>query len=289
MSGRAGAGERLSVTLLFSLIAHAVVALGLTFEYEKPPARLPALDVILVQSANAQKADKADFLAQANNAGGGNSDNAVRPTDPVSALAPKPTAGIAPVPIETGTPVPQTAREREVVTTTRKSGFAVRTDTERQEQPDSANPNPRALAEKHLAVARLANELQRESELYAKRPKKKFISANTKEAAYAAYQAGWVARIERVGNLNYPDEARRRQLQSGGMVSLMVTVGLRRDGSLRSVDVIQSSGSKLIDEAAVRIVNFAAPFPPLPPNSEFDEFYITRTWEFQPGETLKTH
>jgi len=282
------ARERLSVTLLFSLIAHAVVALGLTFEYEKPPARLPALDVILVQSANAQKADKADFLAQANNAGGGNSEKAVRPTDPVSALAPKPTAGIAPVPIEAGKPVPQIAREREVVTTSRKSTFTAHTDTERQEQPDNPDPNPRALAEKHLEVARLANELQRESELYAKRPKKKFISANTKEAAYAAYQAGWVARIERVGNLNYPDEARRRQLQSGGVVSLMVTVGLRRDGSLKSVDVIQSSGSKLIDEAAVRIVNLAAPFPALPPNSEFDEFYITRTWEFQPGETLKT-
>jgi protein TonB len=282
------ARERLSVTLLFSLIAHAVVALGLTFEYEKPPARLPALDVILVQSANAQKADKADFLAQANNAGGGNSEKAVRPTDPVSALAPKPTAGIAPVPIEAGKPVPQVAREREVVTTSRKSTFTAHTDTERQEQPDNPDPNPRALAEKHLEVARLANELQRESELYAKRPKKKFISANTKEAAYAAYQAGWVARIERVGNLNYPDEARRRQLQSGGVVSLMVTVGLRRDGSLKSVDVIQSSGSKLIDEAAVRIVNLAAPFPALPPNSEFDEFYITRTWEFQPGETLKT-
>jgi len=283
------ARERLSVTLLFSLIAHAVVALGLTFEYEKPPARLPALDVILVQSANAQKADKADFLAQANNAGGGNSDKAVRPTNPVSALAPKPTAGIAPVPIEAGKPVPQIAREREVVTTSRKSGFTAHTDTERQEQPDNPDPNPRAIADKRLEVARLANELQRESELYAKRPKKKFISANTKEAAYAAYQAGWVARIERVGNLNYPDEARRRQLQSGGVVSLMVTVGLRRDGSLRSVDVIQSSGSKLIDEAAVRIVNLAAPFPALPPNSEFDEFYITRTWEFQPGETLRTH
>src|SRR5258708_32332551 len=121
MSPRAGAGERLSVTLLFSLIAHAVVALGLTFEYEKPAARLPALDVILVQSANAQKPDKADFLAQANNAGGGNSDKAVRPTAPVSALTPKPTAGIAPVPIEAGTPVPQVARERELVATSRKS------------------------------------------------------------------------------------------------------------------------------------------------------------------------
>jgi len=283
----AGSGDRLSVTLLFSLIAHAVIVLGLTFEYEKAAPHLPSLDVILVQSANAQKADKADFLAQANNAGGGNSDKAVRPTAAVSSQLPKPTDGIAPIPIETGTPNPQTPKDRELLTR-KKSDFSLHTESERPEQPDSAQPNPRALTDKKLEMARLANELQRESQIYAKRPKKKFISANTKEAAYAAYQAGWVARIERVGNLNYPDEARRKQLQDSQTLSLLVTVGLRRDGSLRSVDVIQSSGYKLIDEAAVRIVHLAAPFPALPADAPYDEFYITRTWEFQPGEVLRT-
>jgi len=283
----AGSGDRLSVTLLFSLIAHAVIVLGLTFEYEKAAPHLPSLDVILVQSANAQKADKADFLAQANNAGGGNSDKAVRPTAAVSSQLPKPTDGIAPIPVETGTPNPQTPKDRELLTR-KKADFSLHTESERPEQPDSAQPNPRALTDKKLEMARLANELQRESQIYAKRPKKKFISANTKEAAYAAYQAGWVARIERVGNLNYPDEARRKQLQDSQTLSLLVTVGLRRDGSLRSVDVIQSSGYKLIDEAAVRIVHLAAPFPALPADAPYDEFYITRTWEFQPGEVLRT-
>ena len=283
----AGSGDRLSVTLLFSLIAHAVIVLGLTFEYAKAAPHLPSLDVILVQSANAQKADKADFLAQANNAGGGNSDKAVRPTAAVSSQLPKPTDGIAPIPVETGTPNPQTPKDRELLTR-KKSDFSLHTESERPEQPDSAQPNPRALTDKKLEMARLANELQRESQIYAKRPKKKFISANTKEAAYAAYQAGWVARIERVGNLNYPDEARRKQLQDSQTLSLLVTVGLRRDGSLRSVDVIQSSGYKLIDEAAVRIVHLAAPFPALPADAPYDEFYITRTWEFQPGEVLRT-
>jgi len=282
-----GSGDRLSVTLLFSLIAHAVIVLGLTFEYEKAAPQLPSLDVILVQSANAQKPEKADFIAQANNAGGGNSEKAVRPTSAVSSPLPKPTDGIAPMPVETGTRNPQTPKERELLTQ-KKSTFSVHTETERPEQPDSPDPNPRAITDKRLEMARLASELQRESQIYAKRPKKKFISANTKEASYAAYQAGWVARIERVGNLNYPDEARRKQLQDSQTLSLLVTVGLRRDGSLRSVDVIQSSGYKIIDDAAVRIVHLAAPFPALPPDSPYDEFYITRTWEFQPGEVLKT-
>lgn len=282
-----GAGERLSVTLLFSVIAHAVLALGLTFEYVRPAPRLPTLDVILVQSATGEKPTNADFIAQANNSGGGNSDKALRPTELVSALLPKPTAGIAPLQLESGDPTPQAPTEREMLTQ-KKSQFAVRTENDLAEQPDATHPNPRAVIDKSIETARLANELQREAQTYAKRPKKKFISANTREAADAAYQAAWVARVERIGNLNYPDEARRRQLQEKKTLTLMLTAGLKRDGSLRSVDIIQSSGSKLLDEAAMRIVRLAAPFPPVPANADYDELYITRTWEFQPGEVLKT-
>jgi protein TonB len=288
MSGKTGAGERLSVTMLFSIIAHAVVVLGLTFEYAKPAPRLPSLDVILVQSATGKKPDKADFLSNANNEGGGTSDKAVRPTDLVTAPVPKAQPGIAPIPVETGTRTPQPVSERELLTQ-KKSDFAVRTQTQATEQPDTAKPNPDALAERKLEMARLANELHNETQVYAKRPKKKYISANTKEAADAAYQAGWVGRIERIGNLNYPDEARRQQLQNGRTLSLMLTAGIKRDGSLASVDIIQSSGFKLLDEAAIRIVRLAAPFPPLPANMDYDELYITRTWEFQPGQVLKTH
>jgi protein TonB len=282
-----GAGERLSVTLLFSLIAHAVLALGLTFEYLKPAPRLPALDVILVQSASGAKPDQADFLAQANNAGGGEADKSVRPTDLVSAPLPKPTPGIAPIPVETGAAQAQAPSERELLTQ-RQSDVAVATQPETPNSPPAEDVNPHALAERRLEMARLANELQRETQIYAKRPKKKFVSANTREAADAAYQAGWVARIERMGNLNYPDEARRRQLAERKTLTLMLTAGVKRDGSLRSVDIIQSSGFKLLDDAAIRIVQLAAPFPPLPANADYDELYITRTWEFQPGEVLKT-
>lgn len=287
MSAKVGAGERLSVTLLFSIIAHAVIVLGLTFEYVKPAPRLPSLDVILVQSASGKKPEKADFLANANNEGGGTSEKAVRPTDLVSAPVPKADPGIAPMPMETGAREPQPASEREVLTQ-KKSTFAVNTQTQTVEQPDAADPNPRAQTDRKLEMARLANELQNQTQVYAKRPKKKYISANTKEAADAAYQAGWVARIERIGNLNYPDEARRQQLQNGKVLSLMLTAGIRRDGSLSSVDIVQTSGFKLLDEAALRIVRLAAPFPPLPSNMDYDELYITRTWEFQPGEVLKT-
>lgn len=278
----AGGADRLGVTLLFSVVAHAVLALGITFQYEKAPPRLPSLDVILVQSANNETPEKADFIAQASNAGGGMSDKAHRPSQPMSSALPKPLPGVAPVPLEDGAPkaTPPSPVER---LTQRKSDFSVTTDREAQEAPDLPLAE-REAEQRQLEMARLAQEIQRESEQYAKRPKKKYISANTKEYEFAAYMRAWVARIERIGNLNYPDEARRRQLHG----QLVLTVGLDRKGRVKSIDVIQSSGHKLLDDAAQRIVRLAEPFPALPETKEkVDELYISRTWQFLPGDILR--
>ena len=277
-----GSGDRFGVTLLFSVIAHGVLALGLTFEYEKPARSLPSLDVILVQSASGTKPEKADFLAQANNTGGGESDRPVRPSEILSSPVARQDTGIAPRPLEAGAPKPQPPTERELLTQ-QKSKFALHTQKEVPEQPALPQPTNRELIEKKPEMARLAEEVQRESQAYAKRPKKKYISANTKEYEYAAYMSAWVARIERIGNLNYPDEARRQQLHG----QLVLTVALNRDGSVKDIEVIQPSGHKLLDESAIRIVKLAAPFPPIPPGEKVDELYVTRTWQFLPGDVLR--
>jgi periplasmic protein TonB len=277
-----GSADRFGVTLLFSLIAHGVLVLGLTFEFEKPAPSLPALDVILVQSASGQKPTKADYLAQANNSGGGESDKPVRPSELLSSPVSKPDLGIAPRPIEAGAPKPHPPTERELLTQ-QKSQFAVHTQKETPEQPQLPQPTARELMEKKLEMARLAEEVQRDAQAYAKRPKKKYISANTKEYEYAGYMSAWVARIERIGNLNYPDEARRQQLHG----QLVLTVALNRDGSIKSIDVIQPSGHKLLDDSAIRIVKLAAPFPPIPTEGGIDELYVTRTWQFLPGDILR--
>lgn len=283
MSAHSPVADRFGVTLLFSLIAHGVIALGVTFAYEKAPSVLPALDVILVQSASAQRPDKADFLAQANNTGGGESDKPKRPTDPLSSPLPKPVPGITPRPTETGAPRP-TAPTRNELLTTRKSDRQVSTDRQTPDMPDLDAPAEREIIERKLEMARLSQEIQRESEQYAKRPKRKFISANTREYAYAGYMNAWVARVERIGNLNYPDDARRQELHG----QLVLTVGLNRDGSIKSIDIIQPSGHKILDDAAIRIVNLSAPFNVLPKDGEaVDELYITRTWQFLPGNILR--
>ncbi|MEP6510699.1 MAG: energy transducer TonB [Dokdonella sp.] len=278
----AGGFDRLGVTLLFSVVAHAVLALGLTFEFEKAPPRLPSLDVILVQSANSEKPDKADFIAQANNSGGGQSDKAHRPSQPLSSPLPKPLSGVAPVPLEDAAPRPTPPSPAELLTR-RASDFSVVTAHQTRESEQPA-PLERQTAQRKLEMAKLAQEIQREAEQYAKRPKRKYISANTREYEFAAYMRAWVARIERIGNLNYPDEARRQQLHG----QLVLTVGLKRDGHIRSIDVIQSSGHKLLDDAAIRIVRLAEPFPALPESKEkVDELYISRTWQFLPGDILR--
>jgi protein TonB len=278
-----GSADRLGVTLLFSVVAHAVLALGLTFEYEKPVPRLPALDVILVQSANGEKPNKADFVAQASNSGGGDADKAHRPSQPLSGPLPKPLPGFAPIPLEDGSPRPTPPSPAEVLTQ-RQSAFSVATERQAPDAPEPTSANELESEQRKMEMARLAQEIRRESEQYAKRPKRKYISANTTEYEFAAYMRAWVARIERIGNLNYPDDARRQQLHG----QLVLTVGLDRAGKVKSIDVIQSSGHKILDDAAIRIVRLAEPFPALPESKEkVDELYISRTWQFLPGDVLR--
>ncbi|HEV2623424.1 MAG TPA: energy transducer TonB [Frateuria sp.] len=272
----------LGATLLFSLLLHGVLVLGLTFHYVKPRPGLPTLDVTLVDVANREAPDKADFLAQANNQGGGQSEHAARPSQAVSGVLPKPTPGTAPQPVEATVPRPQDATPARRITTSGRSDFSVASDSARiarqtQEAPTADEQRRRQ------EMAQLAAEVRNRTEAYAKRPKKKFISANTKEYVYAAYMRGWVDRVERVGNLNYPQEARRRNLHG----ELELTVTLNRDGSVKAIDVIRSSGEPLLDKAAERIVRLAAPFPPIPRDQRVDELYITRTWQFLPGNVLR--
>lgn len=280
-----GATDRFGATLVFSLIAHAILALGIGFapEPEAPPA-LPSLDVILVQTRSEKSPDKADFLAQANQQGGGESERAVRPTQTVSSAVPKPEIGVAPRPIEASAPK-ASPRKPEELLTTQRADVRVRTSNRAPENRKEDLPDGRELMQRSLEMARLAAEINRTNEAYSKRPKRKFISANTREYEYASYMAAWVAKVERVGNLNYPDQARREGLSG----DLVLTVAIRRDGSIEAVDIIQPSGQKVLDDAAIRIVNMAGPFAPIPDvkGDAVDILHITRTWQFLPGNILR--
>jgi protein TonB len=279
-----GDGDRLGATVVFSLIVHGVLALGIGFTVDNPAPLRPTLDIILVQTRSEARPDDPDFLAQASQQGGGDTEKAERPTQPVSSPVPKTQPGVTPMPVNPGAPRPQPERTEAVVRTVADSELRMR-DADRVPSPQTPLPSARHLVEQSMEMARLAAEIERDSQAYAKRPKRKFISANTAEYEFASYMRGWVTRVERIGNLNYPDEARRRNLVG----QLLMTVAVRRDGSVERIDIIRSSGYPLLDEAALRIVRLGEPYPPLPETDEQIEIlHITRTWEFQPGNILRT-
>jgi len=286
MTTRTTGADLFGATLLFSLLLHGVVILGITFDAEKPKPSVPTLDVTLVDVANQEQPDKADFLAQASNSGGGDQDKAARPSEPVSGPLPTPNQGVTAQPKDAQAPAPTERTPAQLLTTSGETGFTVDSTKEQAEQKERPVPVSDEDVQRKLEMAKLSAEVREQSQAYAKRPKKKFISSNTREYVYAAYMKGWVGRVERVGNLNYPDEARRQAVYG----ELVLTVGLNRDGTIKSMDVIKSSGHKLLDEAAQRIVRLAAPFPALPTDkTRVDELYITRTWQFLPGNVLRNY
>ena len=279
---RIGENERLGATLVLSALLHAMLILGLGFALDDAAPVLPTLDVILTQTQTALTPRQADFLAQANNQGGGEHDKSSRPRDDQAGRAPQEERGVAPRPMRAQSPAPQPPPETRVISSPRGEQPIPVPRAQPQVQPD-ALPDGREKIDHDMAMARLAAEIQLNSQRYAKRPKRKFVSASTREYAYATYLRGWVDRVERVGNLNYPDEARRRRI--GGL--LVISVAVRRDGSVERADVIQSSRIPMLDEAALRIVRLSEPFAPLPKTQEdIDILHVTRTWQFLPGGEL---
>ncbi len=275
--------ERIGVTLLFSLIVHAVLVLGLGFTLQPPRPSLPALDITLLHTANAQTPARPDFLAQADNAGGGTRARPRRPGAPFSTPLPD-SRGQAPRPLVPAAPAPMPARGPQLVTTRGASRYSVDTQPRSDAAPPLPLPQAALPAAQQQEMAQLSAEIRAEREAYARRPHRKFISANTRQYAYAAYMLAWVARIERIGNLNYPRAARQRRLHG----NLILTVCIARDGGLCGVDVVKPSGIPLLDRAAERIVRIAAPFPPLPQgDGRLDQLFITRTWQFLPGGRLR--
>ena len=279
---RIGESDRLGATMALSVLLHAMAIFGIGFVVEDAAPLLPTLDVILTRTQTPLTPAQADFLAQANNQGGGEDDKSSRPTAPQAGPLPRPEDGLAPRPLHAQSPAPAPPQDARVVASA-AGEQALPVPTPRPEVAADPLPEGREKIQRDIEMARLAAEIQLRSQQYAKRPKRKFVSASTREYAWAEYLRGWVDRVERVGNLNYPDEARRRRI--GGLV--VISVGVRRDGSVESTRIIQSSHIPMLDEAAMRIVRLSEPFAPLPKTQEDpDILHVTRTWQFLPGGEL---
>ncbi|MCD9006705.1 energy transducer TonB [Luteimonas sp. XNQY3] len=275
-------GARLGATLVLSLLVHGLLMLGIGFATEDAAPVMPTLDVILTETTSPLTRAQADFLAQASNQGGGEHAQTNRPREAQIGQVPQDTTGVAPMELRAQSPDAQPPPRDRVVASTRGETALPVEDPTTQTDPSTLPRGPEKI-ERDLEMARLAAEIHMRSERYARRPKRKFVSASTQEYVYAAYLRQWVDRVERVGNLNYPDEARRRQLAG----ELVISVAIRRDGSVERADIIRSSGTPMLDDAALNIARLAEPYPPLPATGdEIDVLHVTRTWNFLPGGAL---
>ncbi len=271
---------RLSATTVFGALSLATIIFGIGFKVDNAAPLVPTLDVILTNTTTDDAPKRADFLAQANNQGGGDSEQVKRPRDLQFAQIPRQEDGIAPVPLRAQAPLPSERTPASLVTSTQFSPESAAKKLETEELDLRKLPTGTEILERSLKMARLAAEVEQREQMLAQRPKRKFVSASTREYEYAHYLRQWAAHVERVGNVNYPEKARAQSLNGG----LVMTVVVRRDGSVVSVVINTPSHYATLNQAAQRIVKLAEPFPPLPrTKDDVDELHIIRTWVFIDG------
>jgi protein TonB len=284
---------RLSLALAVATGVHLVWVFGFNFELElaAPPRIQRNLEVMVVrQSRPPESAKEPDFLAQTSQQGGGSETEKRRPTrpdipPPRAAREPEPVPAESPPPAppEPPPPAPRViSAERSQPKLAPQAAPKPPPSPIRRELPSVSE----LLASRRQEADRITAELARKTELHAKRPRRKHISASTQEYKYAAYLDAWRRKVERIGNLNYPQEAKQRNLYG----NLVLTVSLRADGSVDRVRLLRSSGHQLLDDSAIRIVRLAAPYAPFPAEirQETDLLDITRTWQFQSSKQLFT-
>lgn len=281
--------ERFGFTVFLSMCVHAIVILGIGFSYLGESESEPVLEVTMAQYRSEVAPDDADFLAQENQLGSGVLDEPAAPSTPFQ-------SDFNDDRINEVVPVPQSPRvenEMQVQNTAVISTFEDQRDISQQleelepEQEQPVNEANRA-EEISLAIASLQARLDRRRQEYANRPRRYTISsASTRKSHDALYLDNWRRRIEAVGNINYPEQARRNRLYG----SLRMLVAILPDGSVEDVQILESSGHNLLDQAAVEIVNLAAPFEPFPEamREEADILEIIRTWRFHEGNALTSY
>ena len=275
--------QLLKLALIGSVLVHALV-LAVRFSPFDLSAldRGPELEVALVNAKSKSRPNKAEILAQANLDGGGNTDAKRRAKTPLPVMRDSTHNDIA----VAAQRVERLEAEAKQLLTRLQSAQAVAAAVPKpNDTPDPAEvPSSTEQMQRTLEALRLEAQVAKEMDAYEKRPKRRFIGARAAEYRFARYVEDWRLKVERVGNQNYPEAARARKLYG----SLLLTVGIRADGSLESIAIDRPSGHKLLDLAAKRIVEMASPFAPFPSDirRDTDILYVTRTWTFAPGDSL---
>jgi periplasmic protein TonB len=303
----------MSIAIWISVAIHAII-LSIHFEPElkKFADRLPVLDVMLVNTKTQSKPENTDIRAQANLDRGGNTDLdrvmksalpalkqhqaefTVKPTTITKSA--ESSAKSAESVVKEEKRVKDLEKQAQELLTQINSSKAVESQSVKQATaPESQSTNKLsegkkldldAISAAALEMDRLEALIAKQQDEYQKRPKRKFVGARAKEYKYALYVDSWRQKVEKIGNLNYPEAAKNQKLYG----KLQMTVSIKADGSLEDIEVNRSSGHKILDEAAKRIVYLGAPYAQFTDDirREIDVLSITRTWTFTKDDAVAT-
>lgn len=275
-------GDRLTFTVFLALALHALLILGVTFNADFSGQPSPTLEITLANHSSELAPDKADYLAQSNQQASGTSDKAQQMT--TDQLAPIDNAYIEEV-----TPTPQVRAANpteqqtlQPVVTRSNSQFQIFQKEATPDKEEQEKKQGKDLFDTPLSaeIASLRAKLDQQRQAIAKRPRiRRITSVATRASADAEYLHKWTNKIEFIGNRNFPEEA----VQRGIYGKLRLATVLRPNGTIHSVEILQSSGHNILDNAALQIVHLAAPFPAFPQEirKDVDQLEIIRTWHFE--------
>lgn len=284
---RTMANERFGFTMFVSICLHVVLILGVGFGILEQASSSTSLDITLAQYRSQEAPEEADFLAQENQLGSGSEEEKAAPSTPVQSRFNDDSIQDV-TPFVESTPEQPTVQDQVITTEADAREIASEDTVEEvpQEVPDQPLENL-TDSEFNNRLASLQAQLDIRRQEYAKRPRRYTISsASTQRARDILYLDNWRKKVEAIGNLNYPSQASSQGIYG----NLRLLVSLRADGSVADVRVLSSSGYRILDESAIRIVHMAAPYEPFPPDmrKEVDILDIIRTWQFQRNNSFST-
>ncbi|HET8877803.1 MAG TPA: TonB family protein [Casimicrobiaceae bacterium] len=274
-----------AVAIALSVVLHAVaLSLHFTVGSGRNHDPNPPLEVALVNAKSLTKPTKADLLAQANLDGGGNTEQNRRAKTPLPALPDTQRRNVA---VAASRQEVQENTTQEMMTRLRSPTAIPTPEPKPLAEPEpTESPTANDIMQKTLEAVRLEAKIARDMDEYQKIPRRKHIGAQAREYRFARYVEDWRMKVERVGNTNYPAAARQKKLYG----SLILTVFIRADGSVEKVEVNRKSGQRILDAAAVKIVEMAGPYAPFPDDirRDTDILSITRTWTFARGDEFSS-
>lgn len=283
------ANERFGFTLFVSICAHVVLILGVGYSVLENLDPQLTMDITLAQYRSEETPEEADFFAQENQLGSGSLDELASPSTPIqSPFNDEKIMDVSSfIPEEAKPPVIQES----ILTVDTLAPDQLKQIEEleenqlNEEKPLPAETNTESLDQ---TLASLQAQLDIRRQEYARRPRKHTISsASTKQSRDALYLDTWRKQIESVGNLNYPQQASQEKIYG----SLRLLVALRPDGVVEEIRILSSSGHAVLDNAAIRIVQLAAPFAPFSEEMkrDVDILEIIRTWQFHNSDSFRSY